>query len=80
MMRARKLRSQLRSQFTSLLLTGLCLSIVAVAPAWGVDDPETLGPWKVGHRETNVLSPPHLPVGARPLSELVRVTIGGINP
>ncbi len=54
-----------RSQFTSLAITGLCLSIVAVAPAWGVDDPETLGPWKVGHRETNVLSPPHLPVGAR---------------
>ncbi|MEE8473950.1 MAG: hypothetical protein V3T01_01280 [Myxococcota bacterium] len=61
MMRARKLRSQ----FTSLAVTGVCLSILAVAPAWGVDDPETLGPWKVGHRETNVLSPPHLPVGAR---------------
>ncbi len=48
-----------------LTATGLGLLMLAAAPAQGVDDPESLGPWNVGHRETNVLSPPHLPAGAR---------------
>lgn len=53
------------SRIHRLAATGLGLLMLAAAPAWGIDDPESLGPWKVGHRETNVLSPPHLPTGAR---------------
>jgi hypothetical protein len=33
-------------------------------PALAVDAPDALGPWKVGHREASVASPPHLPSGA----------------
>jgi predicted dienelactone hydrolase len=58
------LGSAIRHRFGTHLLGILLSAAFAAAPALAVDDPpETLGPWKVGHRKTTVFEPPHLPSG-----------------
>jgi predicted dienelactone hydrolase len=56
-----------RSGIRSALFLLATLPGLALVPltARAVDAPDALGPWKVGHRRANVLSPPHLPAGAR---------------
>ncbi|MDH3212231.1 MAG: hypothetical protein OEM05_07075, partial [Myxococcales bacterium] len=52
------------SWLAARVLAALAAAALAAAPAVAFDDPDALGPWKVGHRETFVSSPPHLPSGA----------------
>jgi predicted dienelactone hydrolase len=55
--------SRLEARHVIRLLAVLAPVTFAV-PALAIDAPDALGPWKVGHRETSVVSPPHLPSGA----------------
>jgi predicted dienelactone hydrolase len=56
------LGSATRHRFGTHLLGVLLSATFAATPALAVDDPpETIGPWKVGHRTTMVYEPPHLP-------------------
>ena len=45
-------------------LLAVLVPVTFAVPALAIDAPDALGPWKVGHREASVVSPPHLPSGA----------------
>jgi predicted dienelactone hydrolase len=45
-------------------LLAVLVPVMLAVPALAIDAPDALGPWKVGHREASVASPPHLPSGA----------------